>query len=165
MVLLAKFIISAISLVVFPCLIRFVTWSSVGENFINLEDKSFWGHFLDLFIHPIQSFIALINLESESTVPLAYETQDYNNFYASVQGGKTINAILEQKVTPEFLVADYRDFDQDICIAIEAYDDSKFPDIDAISCNETEDNTYQVYSKEYSALTLWKDLTAKLRII
>ncbi|MBW2996138.1 hypothetical protein KY332_02425 [Candidatus Woesearchaeota archaeon] len=132
---------------------------------IDLTRKGLFERLLDLFIHPIQSFIALINLESESTVPLAYEAQDYNNFYAAVEAGKTINAIFEKRITPKFLVADYKGFSQDICIAIETYDDSKWPDTDVISCNETEDSTYQVYSKEEISLDLlWKDLTAKLRI-
>ena len=39
MVLLAKFISSAISFVVLPCLMRLITWVSVGDNLKNFEYK------------------------------------------------------------------------------------------------------------------------------
>ena len=128
---------------------------------INLEDKSFWGHFLDLFIHPIESVLRLINPRPLGN-PLIYEPRDLNRIYITRSNGKAISAIVEPDVVPPFLAINYTGFNQDICIAIDEYDDAKFGG-GSIECIK-DGNQYNVYTQGTKALSMWTDLTSKTRI-
>jgi hypothetical protein len=130
---------------------------------IDLTPPSFLESFLNLFINPIQSLISVINPEAVNVIPLVYEAQDYNNIYANVYKSKTITAILEPLAENPFVAADYKGFSEDICLAVERYDESKFGGAGIIACNQT-DSTFYVYSQGRAAFSLWNDLTAQLRI-
>ncbi|MEE9525077.1 MAG: hypothetical protein V3V78_00540 [Candidatus Woesearchaeota archaeon] len=132
-----------------------------SKQTVDLAPLTFLETFLNWIIHPIQSITAATNPSTLQTIPLIDQAQAYSDIYAAFSDPKAITALLE--TDKGFLLANYSNFNQDICLAIDEYDQSKFGGTNVLVCNKTNDQ-YLVYNQNESGLVLWHDLTARLRI-